>query len=115
MHNNDLVPVDQQQLVDAWQRTLPTTLKAGDQAEVLADEANPNALRIHIDAAGRQMYSFDFQCAYMDAREVRVDLVDVERDGETVDERTEVIQELAQNYMRHIHECAQALHKITNV
>jgi hypothetical protein len=106
--------MNQDQLVTAWQQTLPTTLQNGDHAEVQADGANPNALRIHIGASGRQMYSFDFSCAYVDSREVRVDLVDVERDGVTVDERNDVIQELAQNYTRHIHECAQVLQSVTN-
>jgi len=114
MQNNEPISVTQDQLVNAWQQTLPTTLQEGDHAQVEPDGANPQALRIHIEAAGRQMYTFDFQCAYVDSREVRVDLVDVERDGVTVDERTQVIQEMAQTYTRNIHECAQALHDITH-
>lgn len=106
--------LDQNKLVHAWQSQLPQTLDPTDQSQVYADEANPQALRIHIDTAGRQMYSFDFQCAYVDSREVKVDLVDVERDGRTVDERTEIIQDMAQGYARQIHECAQALHELTH-
>ncbi|MWV47611.1 hypothetical protein GRF59_28965 [Paenibacillus sp. HJL G12] len=106
--------LNQNQLVHAWQSQLPQNLDPSDSAQVFADEANPNALRIHIDTAGRQMYSFDFQCSYMDTREVKVDLVDVEREGRTVDERTEVIQDMAQGYSRQIHECAQALHDVTH-
>lgn len=114
MHNNEGLGIDQAQLVQAWQQTLPTMLDPTDKAIVLADEGVQNGLRIHIDAAGHQHYSFDFECAYVDPHEVRVQLVDVERDGRTVDERTEVIQELTQNYIRHIHECAQALQDITD-
>lgn len=106
--------MDQNQLVAAWQETLPSTLHHGDHAYVHPDGANPHALRIHIDATGHQMYSFDFACSYIDGREVHVDLVDVERDGVTVDERNDVIQELAHNYTRHIHECAQALQHVTS-
>ncbi|MBE9917714.1 hypothetical protein G8C92_27300 [Paenibacillus donghaensis] len=106
--------LNQDQLVDAWQAQLPQSLDPSDTAQVLADEANPSALRIHIDTAGRTMYSFDFQCSYLDTREVKVDLVDVEREGRTVDERTEVIQDMAQEYTRQIHECAQALHDVTH-
>ncbi len=106
--------LDQDQLVQAWRSQLPQNLDPSDSAQVFADEANPNALRIHIDSAGRTMYSFDFQCSYLDTREVKVDLVDVERDGQTVDERTEVIQDMTQGYTRQIHECAQALHDVTH-
>jgi len=106
--------LNQDQLVQAWQSQLPQNLDPSDSAQVFADEANPNALRIHIDSAGRQMYSFDFQCSYLDTREVKVDLVDVERDGQTVDERTEAIQDMTQGYTRQIHECAQALHDVTH-
>lgn len=106
--------IDQTQLVAAWQQTLPTTLDPSDQATVRADEAIPQGLRIHIEAAGHQAYSFDFECAYVDHHEVQVKLVDVEKDGRHIDERTEVIQELTQNYIRHIHECAQALQNLTH-
>jgi hypothetical protein len=106
--------LSQDQLVHAWQTQLPKNLDPTDSAQVLADGANPSALRIHIDVAGRTMYSFDFQCSYLDTREVMVDLVDVERDGRTVDEHTEIIQDMAQGYTRHIHECAQALHDMTH-
>jgi hypothetical protein len=101
--------IDQTELVGAWQERLPEVLNVGDRAQVMADEADQQAIRIHIDTAGHQMYSFDFKCAYVDSREVSVQLIDVERDGRTTDERTEPIQELAQDYTRHIHECAQSL------
>ncbi|OAB47780.1 hypothetical protein [Paenibacillus antarcticus] len=106
--------LNQNQLVDAWQSTLPSVLHPSDRALVVADEANSNSIRINIDTAGRQAYSFDFQCTYKDAREVGVQLVDVERDGRSVDEHTEVIQNLAGDYARHIHECAQSLHDVTD-
>ncbi|HEY2492254.1 MAG TPA: hypothetical protein VGI33_05015 [Paenibacillus sp.] len=111
---NPIFEINQHDLVNAWQAKLPLMLDPSDKAEVKADEANENSIRIHIDTAGRQMYSFDFECAYMDAREVRVDLVDVERDGRAVQEYTEVIQDLAGGYKRHLHECAQSLHDVTN-
>lgn len=111
---NSELNVDQSTLVNAWQERLPIILKPGDRAEVAADEGDPNAIRIHIDAAGRQDYSFDFQCTYVDSREVKVDLVDVERAGATTDERNENIQGMVGDYTRHIHECAQTLQQITH-
>ncbi|WP_059049781.1 hypothetical protein [Paenibacillus senegalimassiliensis] len=105
---------DQTTLVNAWQTQLPEYLNPGDSAQVQADLADPDSLRIHINAAGRQFYSFDFQCSYMDPREVRVELVDVEREGRTVAESSTEIQELTGDYVRHIHECAQALASLTN-
>src|SRR5690554_864467 len=90
-------PFVDDRLVQAWRRTLPTTLDAGDQAEVMKDEADPHGLFIHIKTAGRTGYTFDFTCSYQDEREVRVNLVDVEKDGIHVDERTEVIQTLVED------------------
>lgn len=106
--------VDQNELVQAWQQQLPNLLNPGDSADVLADQRDPQGLRVHIDVAGHQMYSLDFSCSYVDPREVTVQLVDVERDGLHVDERSDVIQGLAKDYTRNIHECAQALQNITN-
>lgn len=111
---NSELNMDQAALVNAWQERLPTVLKPGDRAEVAPDMANPQAVRIHIDTAGRQDYSFDFECRYVDSREVEVKLVDVERAGVVIDERSENIQGMAGDYTRHIHECAQALQQITN-
>lgn len=111
---NSELNVDQATLVNAWQERLPVVLKPGDHADVAADMANPHAVRIHIDAAGRQEYSFDFECRYVDSREVEVKLVDVERGGVVIDERNENIQGMASDYIRHIHECAQALQQITH-
>lgn len=106
--------IDQAKLVEAWKRNLPTTLNETDSAEVRADEAKPNALRIHIETAGHSMYTFDFLCTYIDSREVKVELVDVEKDNISVDEHTEIIQTLVEDYVRHIHECAQVLHSQTH-
>lgn len=111
---SEIFNIDQTQLVHAWNESLPNVLNQGDQAQVNADEADQHTIRIHIDTAGHQMYSFDFKCAYVDNREVKVDLVDVEKDGRHVDERTETIQQLTHDYMRHIHECAQAVQHLTN-
>lgn len=114
MSKHDKLIIDQQQLVAAWERTLPTTIHEADRAIVKADEASDNTLRITIHTAGHQMYSFDYSVTYVDSREVRVQLIDVERDGRSIDERTDIIQQLVQDYTRHIHECAQALHELTH-
>ncbi|MEB3103725.1 hypothetical protein [Ferviditalea candida] len=102
-----------QRLVEEWKRRLPERLNSSDSVEVHADDGIPNALLIHMDVAGRSKYSFDFRCTYMDSREVKVDLLDVEQDGIHVDEHTEPIQNLAEDYVRHIHECAQDLQDVT--
>ena len=79
-----------------------------------ADEADPKALRITIHTAGHQMIQLDFKVAYVDSREIRTTLIDVEKDGRWMDERTDMIQQLVEDYTRHIHECAQALHELTH-
>ncbi|AFH59142.1 hypothetical protein [Paenibacillus mucilaginosus] len=114
MSNNDKLQIDSKRLAEAWQNTLPRVLEESDRAEVKADEAEPNALRVRISTAGRTMYNFDFKCTYVDSREVKVELVDVERGGGSVDERTTVIQNLVDDYVRHLHECAQQLHSVTH-
>ncbi|WP_128896253.1 hypothetical protein [Longirhabdus pacifica] len=96
-------------LEQSWQHTLPGLLNVSDGCSVVQDASNPNALRIHIDAAGRNQHSFDFKCTYVDEREVKVELVDVEQANVTVDERSETMQHMIKDYVRHIHECAQAL------
>ncbi|BCG56655.1 hypothetical protein [Paenibacillus sp. URB8-2] len=106
--------LDQQQLVSAWQERLPSFMDDGDSYSVQADEADRKSMLIHFNAAGRQSYSLDFRCTYVDSREVAVDLVDVERAGLHTDERTDAVQQLAQRYTRQIHECAQALKDVTN-
>ncbi|WP_373231059.1 hypothetical protein [Cohnella sp.] len=114
MSSNDELAVPQADLAESWQRTLPLRLNVGDRAEVLADEADPRTLRVHIQTAGRQMMEFDFAVQYVDSREIDIQLTDVEKDGQTIDERTEVIQELISDYRRHLHECAQSLHQYTH-
>jgi len=93
---------------------LPGFLETSDKADIQPDEADPEALRIHIDTAGRTEYSFDFICKYLDSREVKVNLVDAEKNDRTVDESRETVQHLIEDYMRHIHECAQSLHELTH-
>lgn len=114
MSQTDTLTIDPGQLLQAWQKTLPTLLNDSDKAEVRADERDPKSLRIHIRSAGHSMYSFDFHVSYMDSREVKVELVDVEKDGATVDENNDGIQNLVEDYVRHIHECAQALKRVTS-
>lgn len=111
---NEQLNVNWQTLVQSWQQELPTFLNSGDSSEVTADNMDKNSIRVHIESAGHEMYSFDFKCSYMDTREVKVDLLDVEQDGRAIDEHTNAIQELTHDYVRHIHECAQSLHRITN-
>lgn len=115
MSQTEILPIDQKQLAEAWSQQLPQMLKEGDRAEVRADESDAQTLRIHIQSAGHSEYSFDFICTYLDTREVQVTLVDVERGHRTIDERSEVVQQLVDDYVRHIHECAQALKTQTNV
>lgn len=112
--NQDQLQVDQKRLAEAWSRTLPQTLNASDRARVLPDEAEPHSLRVHIDTAGRSMYSFDFKVTYVDSREIRVDLVDVEQDNRTINEHSEIVQNLTEDYVRHLHETAQVLHEMTH-
>lgn len=113
MSKPDMLTIDQNELTEAWRRTLPTVLNESDEVEVAADGHNPRSVRIHIRSAGHSMYSFDFQVTYVDSREVKVELTDVEKADQTVDERNDVIQNLVEDYIRHIHECAQALKNLT--
>jgi len=106
--------MDQHRLVAAWEEQLPSLMNDGDSFSIQADEADEQTLRIHFNAAGRQKYSLDFRCTYVDSREVAVDLIDVEKSGHQTDERTDTVQALAQQYTRQIHECAQALQDLTN-
>ncbi|WP_340020699.1 hypothetical protein MHI24_16855 [Paenibacillus sp. FSL K6-1096] len=106
--------VDQQSLVSAWQERMPALMEEGESFSVQGDAANQNSLLIHFNAAGRQGYSLDFRCTYVDSREVAVDLLDAEQHGAPADDHLEAVQALAQQYTRQIHECAQALQGITN-
>ena len=106
--------VSQPCLVAAWKENLPLQLNESDSAKVRGNSADPQALQIHIDTAGHTQYSFDFECTYLDDRSVHVELVDVEKDDESVDEQTDIIQGLIEDYVRHIHECAQAVQSITH-
>ena len=114
MTTHDQLKVPQQELVEAWRRTLPERLNEGDSAEVRADGSDPKALRVTIHAAGRQKYRLDFAVRYLDSREIDVKLVDVESGAQSVDERNEAVQELIADYRRHLHECAQSLHALTH-
>lgn len=113
MSSNDELTVPQAGLAEEWRQTLPLRLNGSDRAEVLADEADPRALRVHIQTAGHQMMEFDFAVRYVDSREIDIQLIDVEKDGQTVDERPDDIQGLIEDYRRHLHECAQSLHHYT--
>ncbi|MBH5320497.1 hypothetical protein I6N90_22140 [Paenibacillus sp. GSMTC-2017] len=114
MAKSDELRIDPEKLAEAWQRTLPETLKGSDRCEVHRDEVDDKSLRVTIFAAGHQGYEVDFKVTYVDSREVKVELIDVEKDNVTVDERTDIIQQLIHDYKRHLHECAQALQQLTH-
>jgi len=114
MAKQDELSIPQRELAEAWRRTLPERLHEGDRAEVFEDEKHADTLLVHIRTAGRQMLEFDFTVKYVDSREIDIQLTDVERDGQTVDERSDMLQELIADYRRHLHECAQALHHVTH-
>jgi hypothetical protein len=114
MSKLDKPVINQSRLVEEWKSALPNTLDKADQARVWADESDPVALRIHITTAGHTGYTFDFKVKYVDSREIEVELVDVEQGQMHINERTEVVQLLIEDYMRHLHECAQALKEVTH-
>ena len=103
-----------EKLAIEWNKVLHTLLHSPDQAVVTADESDNQTLRVHITSAGHTQFSFDFKVTYADDREVAVELVDVQEGDRTIDERTERIQQLIEDYVRHIHECAQAMQNITH-
>lgn len=115
MSEKDELRIEPEKLVQAWQETLPEVMNRPDRSVVAMDEADPRSLRITIYSAGHQMYAFDFKVTYVDSREVKVELIDVEKNDRTIDERNDMIQQLIEDYTRHLHECAQALHRLTHV
>lgn len=114
MKTGHVLHVDQQQLVDAWRETLTKLLKDGDHLEVMSDQSNSDAIRIHIDMAGRSQLSFDFKCTYVDDREVKVELMAAQQGTDAIDERDEQIQAYIKEYVRHLHETAQAVQTLTH-
>ncbi|CAM4369287.1 hypothetical protein L1N85_22710 [Paenibacillus alkaliterrae] len=114
MGKSDELQMNQENLADAWRQTLPEVMNKADRSKVLPDESDAKSLRVTIDTAGHQGYSFDFKVTYVDSREVRVELVDVEKENVSVDERGDIIQQLIQDYTRHLHECAQTLQQLTH-
>ncbi|UJF33299.1 hypothetical protein [Paenibacillus hexagrammi] len=114
MSKIDTLNISQTSLVEEWKKRLPEVLNSSDQARVWADEADSNALRVHITTAGHSMYTFDFKVTYVDSREVKVEVIDVEQEQKHIDERHGVVQNLLDDYVRHIHECAQILHQVTH-
>lgn len=114
MSKLDIPTVNPVDLVAAWQETLPNYLNETDQAKVKQDAKNSQGLQIHIATAGRSLYTFEFDVTYMDSREVKVDFKLASKDNKPVDEQTELVQEMIHDYVRHIHECAQDLQRITN-
>lgn len=114
MPSKDELTVPPTDLAEAWQQTLPERLTKGDKAVVMTNQTDPRALQVQIKTAGHQMMEFDFAVQYVDSREIDIQLTDVEVDGQTVDERSDIIQQLIADYRRHLHETAQALHHYTH-
>jgi hypothetical protein len=114
MGKSDELQMNQENLADAWRQTLPEVMNKADRAKVQPDESDSKALRVTIDTAGHQGLSFDFKVTYVDSREVKVELIDVEKDNTAIDERTDLMQQLIQDYTRHLHECAQSLQQLTH-
>jgi len=114
MTKTETLAVDPERLAQAWNETLPLMIGPSDKATVVPDGKDPNTLRIHIQSTGRSGYSFDFSCTYVDPREVKVELIDAERGDDQADERHGIAQSLIEDYVRHIHECAQRLKGLTN-
>lgn len=101
-------------LIEAWNRTLPGILNSTDSANVKADPLDPHTLRIFIQTAGHTEYALEFKCKYVDDREVQVHLMNAHKGSGCAEEATDVVEELAHDYIRHIHECAQALQTLTH-
>lgn len=114
MPRTEQLTVDNETVAKAWGEQLPLILNKSDKCKVIADEADPHALRVNIQTAGHSDYNFDFKVSYVDSREIEARLVDVEQGGLHVDENTEIIQGLIEDYVRHLHECAQVVKNITN-
>ncbi|MBD2845466.1 hypothetical protein IDH44_09720 [Paenibacillus sp. IB182496] len=114
MTTHDRLRIGGEALVAAWQERLPELMPPGARAEVLQDGANSQVLRIHIQVPGHQAYTLDYKVSYADSREIRAELVDVDKHGRAVDVEDGPVQELVRDYMRVLHECAQALHSLTH-
>lgn len=108
------IPINQEQLVQAWQQTLPSTFHPTDRVEVTADTRSSQSLLIHVHTAGHSNYSFDYECRYVDPREVKVRLIEMQKDGYAISNASPDIHDLSATYIRHIHECAQTLHPVTD-
>lgn len=113
MKHQEPISIDQN-LVNAWNRTLPEILNSTDSVDVKADPLDPHALQLFIRTAGHSKYGLQFKCVYVDDREVKVYLISAHKGEGCADEESEVVEELADDYIRHIHECAQALQTITH-
>lgn len=113
MNHVQAIKVDQN-LIDAWNQALPGILHSTDSADVKADSLDPHTLRIFIQTAGHTKYAFEFKCRYVDDREVNVHLMNAHKGIGCAEEATEVVEDLADDYIRHIHECAQALQSLTH-
>lgn len=114
MSKVDMPTINQSDLVSEWQKSMPGYLNQTDQVKVKQDIRDPQAINIHIDTAGRSLYAFEFSVTYQDSREVLVEVQAVTQDNKPIADHTESARELIKDYVRHIHECAQALQSITH-
>jgi hypothetical protein len=114
MSSAPVLSVDPQKLADAWNEQLQLVIGPSDKASVMPDAKDPDTLLIQITSAGHTMYTLDFRCTYVDTREVHVEFIDVDSNGITANEGREIIQSLIEDYIRHIHECAQRVKGLTN-
>jgi hypothetical protein len=112
--SEEMTPKVDDRLIEGWQERLPQCLNPSDEADIQPDGHDPNLLRIHIDTEGRSGYTFDFTVRYVDDREIEVGFVDVDQNGVAVDESSEQVQNLIEDYVRHLHECAQILQRLTH-
>lgn len=113
MKHVDPIRVDEN-LVKTWSDTLPNFFNSTDSVSVKADPLDPHAMQIFIQTAGRMAYGLQFKCVYVDDREVKVFFISAHKGNGCADEESEIVEELADDYIRHIHECAQALQTVTH-
>ncbi|MFD0713388.1 hypothetical protein [Paenibacillus sp. GCM10027626] len=114
MSTNDTLTIPQSELVQGWRTKLPECLDTGFSAKVEPDEANPHALNIEIRTNDHEMLELTFRVQYMDSREIEIELLDVQQEDRSVDERNDSIQQSIANCRRQMHECAQILQAITH-
>lgn len=111
----EIKPTIDEALLAAWRRTLPETLdNEAASVQIEKDDTHSDKLLIHVTMSGRNQYTLDFSCVYLDTREVQVECIDAAKANRSVDVHADHIQDMIKQVTRDIHECAQALHPITH-